>query len=560
MGLCGAGLFLAAALLLGPGGRDDVYKTLWPAEALAERGEIINYNGESLEQSSSLLHVLFLASIKWMVGGRIETLNLILNIFCGILGVFLGIALARRLGLEYSWMLALAIGGQGMWVYWAMGGLDAVLVGDCWLLFVWSLLGWKEDGRWRWLPVAVVLLVLARPENGPVAMGALIAYWVVQLLQGPKSILDARNKRLLVVLGMVAGAFGLLVGWRIAHGGHWLPQSALAKADGMSWSRAKAGLGYLGYETFRHLDMMPLWLGLLAGSLQAGRAKSNAALQMLLAVLGAGLGFVVLSGGDWMENGRFLVPFIPLLILQMYLQIARLSPMLQSVAKWAYLVVSIGGLLWISAHFNTGYSILNPPQMTGEGSATDLSFAERNNKVHLRDAFPYSSLLEEQDRIFQAKGDKVVILSQQAGFMMFRLAQERFGKFRFVDLVGLCTTDFTDCAVTQGRGRMRGGLNMDLVYLFHDLQRLESVCGFERPDIVFGLDDEESTLSTALESHGYQIISLQTGTMPQGDGLFKGMEISAIEFVAVAPRWRKSATIRLHKIKGAGSGDQGQNP
>ena len=57
-------LGLALAICLwGQGGQDDKYITYWPARTLAEHGEILNYNGLRLEQSSSLSLVLLLAAV-----------------------------------------------------------------------------------------------------------------------------------------------------------------------------------------------------------------------------------------------------------------------------------------------------------------------------------------------------------------------------------------------------------------------------------------------------------------------------------------------------------------
>ena len=50
-----------AILLFGQGGQDDTYISYWPARALAEHGEIVNYNGLRLEQSSSLSLVVLLS-------------------------------------------------------------------------------------------------------------------------------------------------------------------------------------------------------------------------------------------------------------------------------------------------------------------------------------------------------------------------------------------------------------------------------------------------------------------------------------------------------------------
>ena len=56
-GVLAAALFLAHSLLLyGYTGRDDAFLTYWPALQFAEHADLLNYNGERVEQSSTLLH------------------------------------------------------------------------------------------------------------------------------------------------------------------------------------------------------------------------------------------------------------------------------------------------------------------------------------------------------------------------------------------------------------------------------------------------------------------------------------------------------------------------
>jgi hypothetical protein len=531
-------LLLSGFVLLGPGGRDDVYKTLWVAEAFAQTGKVINYNGDAIEQSSSLLHVIILGGLRSIIGGSLADLNLALTVLCGGLGVFLTVGLARRLGLQSEWLLAATLGVHGTWVYWSMGGLDGVISADCWLFFLWMLLPSLKGGRWSMLLLAIVLLVLARPENGLIALGALGLYLLLQFWIAPRSALDRTPKHVWIVLGMILGAFLGLVAWRLWHGGHWLPQSALAKTDGFHVSRLRQGLGYLWLESYRHPELFPLWIAMGVGAWRILRRRSlSAGVQMLYCIVGMGLCFVAASGGDWMENGRFLVPFLPLLMLNLYLELSKVTVRWQFPLRLGYASLVILGLFWIAAHFNLGYGFIARPTLPAHRGISGLSFAERNNKVHLRDGFPFERMLHAHDRIYALKGEPVTILSQQAGFMMYHLALRRMGQFRFIDLVALCTADFTECAVTRDRGRMRGGLNMDLVYLFDDWDRIAGSCAMSKPDIIFALDDEDLQLAKTLERHGYVVVALQTGVMPQAQGIFQGMEVEAVEFVAVLDRW-----------------------
>src|SRR5665213_2790297 len=59
--VCALAFAAFAFLLYGQSGQDDTYITYWPARTLAEHGQIWNYNGVRLEQSSSLSLVVILA-------------------------------------------------------------------------------------------------------------------------------------------------------------------------------------------------------------------------------------------------------------------------------------------------------------------------------------------------------------------------------------------------------------------------------------------------------------------------------------------------------------------
>ncbi|AUX28516.1 MULTISPECIES: hypothetical protein [Sorangium] len=53
-----AAFVLLGFVLLSAPGHDDSHITYWAAHTLEEHGQILNYNGERVEQSSSLAHVL----------------------------------------------------------------------------------------------------------------------------------------------------------------------------------------------------------------------------------------------------------------------------------------------------------------------------------------------------------------------------------------------------------------------------------------------------------------------------------------------------------------------
>jgi hypothetical protein len=325
-----------------------------------------------------------------------------------------------------------------------------------------------------------------------------------------------------------------IAGWRIWHSGHWVPQPVVAKAGGWGWWKAREGLRYLYHATLRNPGLGILWMGLAASVARLARRRPAEPLLLLATALAvSGLGFVLLSGGDWMENGRFIVPFVPLLVL---LVVAGLERLPAAPGNWlaaAWLAAGLAGVVHTARLHSTGYPPAWPMDMEQWGSGEGLPFTERYNRVHLRDVVPLAALRGAVSEVFARKGTPVTVLSQQAGMMAYHLAVSHSGRFRFIDLVGLCTADFTGCPVTAGRGNGPGGLNMDLGYLFSDWERIHRVCGIPKPDIVYGLDEADGRLQAGLLRHGYRVHHCQAGLMPAPGPWFPGLEIGADGFVMV---------------------------
>ena len=85
-------LFTVGILLFPVSGTDDKYITYWSAHALANLGEMVNYNGERVEQSSSLTHVLLLAALAKLVPLSMSGIGWVVSVAFGLAtdyGVFL---------------------------------------------------------------------------------------------------------------------------------------------------------------------------------------------------------------------------------------------------------------------------------------------------------------------------------------------------------------------------------------------------------------------------------------------------------------------------------------
>lgn len=59
-------VLVAGFFVYGATGHDDAHITFWAAHTLSSHGNITNYNGEYVQQSSSLLLTLLLAAIHYL--------------------------------------------------------------------------------------------------------------------------------------------------------------------------------------------------------------------------------------------------------------------------------------------------------------------------------------------------------------------------------------------------------------------------------------------------------------------------------------------------------------
>lgn len=537
-----ASLFIVGWLLYGPTGRDDVYKTLWPAKTFAASGTIQNYNGDALEQSSSLLHVVALGALHRLTGINLPDLNLGFIFCCGLITIMLTTALGRRLGLGNTADFPVLLGMQAAFIYWSMGGLDSVLAALCWVTYLLALEHFSRPGPIRaWsfvgLFLTTALVVTVRPESPMVGILGLGVATFRACIR-PDVHHPRAWQRYLLAAAMVAGFTAALAAARIGCTGHWMPQPVLAKSGGLQWERTLDGLRYLYHESRRHPELIVLWAGMATAIWRMFRGRDLSHFEMAMHAIGlAGMAFVVASGGDWMENGRFLVPFLPILVIQVVLALEGVTNPWRKWLLWTWAGISLLGVLMVARSFNTGYSPLFPPRLDSFDIEAKLPYSERHNRIHLRDVEPLAALEKATEQVWVQKQAPVIILSQQAGMMAFHLAEHQFGRFRFIDLVGLCTSDFTDCSVTKGRGNFVGGLNMDLIYMLDDWERIHGTCGIPHPDVIFGLDEADGRLRRQVLPHGYKLYHLQEGIMPSGSGCFPGMEVDAGEFIVVDERY-----------------------
>lgn len=517
-------------------GRDDVHITYWVAHALATRGAPLNLNLDWVEQSSSLLQVLLLAPLAALPGADLVTLGGALAVLAGAATVVFTASIAPRVGVRHGLAAATVLGLAPGFTYWSWGGLETSLAALVLCALV-AACGAVLDGGGRraWAATAALLLafVMVRPEALFVVLAACAAL-AVAVAWGARSRAGMPTLSRVAALGALAVLlFGLLAAWRHHAYGAFFPQPVAAKAAGLDPDRALAGVDYLGAL----LGASPTLAVVLLAATGAGYAvlrpgaRAPGCAMAAAAFLAASLAFVVASGGDWMEGGRFVVPLLPLAVLLAARALAGLrrgAPLLLSLAALGFVVETV-----IFAGTQSTGALL--PHALAQARAAravhgdGFSWFEVANRVHLRD-IPVVRRLDAVVGERLATQPQVTVLSAQMGMVPYHLARHYAGRVRFVDRRALASADFTRCAATRDVPRTWAGLELDYAALFLGRPGLLEACGIARPDVVFDLEAPGGPVQRLLERQGYVIVYRHGGviTTPGGGG-----EVLADQFIAV---------------------------
>lgn len=231
-----------------------------------------------------------------------------------------------KVRIRFAGLVRLAVATSGVVYAWTSAGLEGAL-----FAFLLMLTMWAAASRLGVLvALGVFLCAWTRPEGAIAGIG----------VAAGGIALHGQWRTLLWPIGAGLLGLGSVHGLRWAWLGTLFPNSASAKMGLPSWHLFLSGARYAALASA--LSGWPLLaLGWLATS---GRRRW---LYAACLVLATGLGLAVLSGGDWMRHGRFLAPYLPIVLalgLPPVAQAWKTRP-LARVALVATLVVGWGVLV-----------------------------------------------------------------------------------------------------------------------------------------------------------------------------------------------------------------------
>lgn len=541
LGLIPVGIGL---LLFTSSGRDDAHITYWAAHTLANHAEIVNYNGERLEQSSSLLDVLLLAFLSKFMPFSLPAISRILSIVCAIaltpLSYMLAEDAAPGRGLAAAWLTASA----SSLAYWSVSGMETTLsaaTAVAMALMVLRLIRapWRT-GLLLGAMFAIAGYLLARPESSLIlicGLSLLLGILIVRIVSGGDQTGAIRRfaNRCFAVLVVVMVMTGLLMSIRRGYFGEWFPHPVLAKSEGPVFVK--------GFKYFVQVALdgceSAFWCLGAAGSIALvftaiRREPIQIGRTVVASILIANLAFIVASGGDWMEGGRFLVaaaPFsaiVTVVVMDRVIRRAHFRPVLAGLVALQILAsvqigrfTSTGSPLWASIGLDHR-----------QDAFAEYSWVEVSNRVNRRDMPLVLHLIEWVRRIHPQTQAPVTIMGHNMGMIAYCVALSEFGKVHFLDMHGLTTSDFLECPVTANRPRSASGLALSFERYFDLLPEIQNQCGQAAPDIIFDCVDSERQLEY-FRNRGYAIVYFQHGSVSSGSEHLPGAKVAAEQMIAI---------------------------
>lgn len=533
---------LHGATLYASAGYDDTHITYWAAHALSTFGEIVNYNGERVEQSSSLLLVLVLAAAHRLTGLDLPALGAAVSLACGLLTIAVSVGLARRTGIGDTWRVAAVLAMSPYLVFWSFSGMETVMAALCVAWFLLFVIDTLQRGlsrpRLAYVALSATALIAVRPEAPFVALAFLGGLLVCApaFARAPGATYAgacALRFRVAAIGGCVALIFLFLCAGRYGYFGAYLPQPVTAKTGGEPLERLADGAFYLLLQA-RSVTIVALLFLAAAGAVRILCRRTGTAAGFATLVLGcfvsSQLAFVLFGGGDWMGGARFLVPILPILAIIGLVGLDLFHPSgrkARVIAFGALLGLAAFDTLTFAARVSTGVPLAMLPRAEAAigrylpPSLPPPGWFERANLVHLRDIRPAAVLEGVVDDLRKELRRPVRVLSGQMGMVAFHVVRRHFGWVEIIDRRGLASTHLNGCAADVGLDSNQLGYAVTYEDLFRDRPELWSACSLPRPDVVFDLVRMDSSPADhmplqILERAGYVVVYVQSGFVRAG--------------------------------------------
>ncbi|RMG78884.1 MAG: hypothetical protein D6712_20575, partial [Chloroflexi bacterium] len=402
------------------------------------------------------------------------------------------------------------------------------------LLLITNYLEQGHTHRWQWARLVIItwLLAAARPEMplilGALCIGLVVALWLRYILCQPEEKAHCKPifQRALIFSAQMLIVIASLFAFRYLYFGQFFPQPVYAKVSSENLlERINHGFGYISYnmlstgsETLLIFHFFTI-VGWCAALLHLIKQRLNS----IPTTLTAGMiilygGYIIMVGGDWMENGRFIAHIQPLLLLftgTILLWFKR------PIIYWLGTGFLVGLIIFINIHVigvrhSTGTTLtgaLAYYQSWAQPYAASFSWSERSNRINARDIPVVHHMNTLINQLIEQGNDEIYILSGQQGMISYYIA------YTYSDTVALTLYDkrsladnsLVNCSLFNWTSNNIGSI-IEYSDIEENLSSMKEVCGLEPPDIIFDFK------LTSIPISGYKLYYQQIGWTPREIG------------------------------------------
>ncbi|MFB6347137.1 MAG: hypothetical protein ABEK50_15545 [bacterium] len=524
-------LLLLLGLIFFPStGRDDSLILYWPAHTLVHSGQFLN--NMFLQQVSSLSFPVLVAVFHFSLPIDLLYVGWGLSVVLGLLTVYLAAAYAQELGFSNSHFIGFLLATAIPMAYWTFSGMETTLYAFSLLLFVVVIAKFLQSERS--VPGILTLLVtanllLVRTEAPVILLFFFVAYpiclavpdWLnLSWLSFRRPTRFSRKRRNLIVTFSLL--FSLKLGFQKYYFDSIFPQPTIAKVLSGGSLKLVDGVTYV-FQLRQSLAMTLLVMLLFAvlglsvwNILEEHRdGEVPVSVSVLFVMLLAYLSFVVGSGGDWMEGGRFLAPGLSLIYLMIAAGFKNYSHEGFKRTVFAGLliaqVVLLGGFIF---HNSTSLPLFKAWSIAERRDLKDYTVVEIANKTTLKDIYVLEKLKLLGADLLQ-KQQRFSLISGQGGLIPYHLAREFFPNFIFVDRRGLVSSHFTDCQHIVDFGANQLGLIFPEVIYHKNREVVNQECLGFAPDLFHGSLKESQVSRELYQTLGLKLIYRNTLDLKQ---------------------------------------------
>ncbi|MCY4044982.1 MAG: hypothetical protein OXE99_07870 [Cellvibrionales bacterium] len=246
-----------------------------------------------------------------------------------------------------------------------------------------------------------------------------------------------------------------LFAFRILYFDALFPQPVYAKSAGLSLEKIGFGFIYFAWSAQLSIIIFSLFAIVAGLCIFIGRLSIPINVQFILSVVLAYLAFIITSGGDWMNGGRFFSHIIPLMIGIFLFFTQRFKN-----KKWinaVLIALMISETAVFSLKLSSGipwYQVNTIQPSINNRSLDHYHYTEIHNMINRKDIPLIEALQKAVDQQLAQNPDKVVnILSIQMGMPPYHLRKHYGDKVYFIDMRGLTTKHVTECHIFDSTPR-----------------------------------------------------------------------------------------------------------